>query len=431
MNDPIYASLFKYAQPYKVDSLLILTENNPDIPDVFKQILIITNSFDVFLEKKSQGFNIEVSDFDFSKIADASLSQIILRVPKSKSMCLYILNECARILKTEGRLLIAGANSEGIVTTFKHASTCIGRLEKHSLEGAGIRFGCILKTSTPNIENKLDDKNYAVLRLISPKILHKCADNFPLLKLYIDDLKLFTKPGLYGFDKIDAGSAFLMETMAALILKEYKKEDEKENEKCINNDNRLLELISYCSNNIKVLDLGCGDGFLSLILIKIIKQYQQKNIKTTAYKADQITALSSPEPSPMELSSIELSPIDLSATDSNAAAILVCQHNFSVNKIKARVFQDDCGKSLSANNFDLILCNPPFHEGFKTSLELSIKFINQIKCLLNKDKSVNAQAWIVVNKFLKFEQLAQDIGLDTKIITQNDKFKVLVLIKKH
>ena len=97
-------------------------------------------------------------------------------------------------------------------------------------------------------------------------------------------------------------------------------------------------------------------------------------------------------------------PIDsLTATDNNAAAIKACQRNLATWGAKTTVIADDCGASLDAKQFDHIICNPPFHQGFDPNSTLTDWFMNQSAKLCK----VDGQVWWVVNQFVGVNGIAQ------------------------
>jgi 16S rRNA (guanine1207-N2)-methyltransferase len=189
----------------------------------------------------------------------------------------------------------------------------------------------------------LDDKAYTDLRLIES-----------------DELSFYSKPGVFGWQKIDKGSEFLIEQLAMI------------------DDGSGLQGQS-------VLDLGCGYGYLSL--------------KAGALRGSRITAV-----------------------DNNIAAVTACRKNLQHVGLDAEVVCDDCGSSL-AGNFDLILCNPPFHQGFDMESELTSKFIGASYQLLKP----GGKALFVVNAFIPLERKAVDFYDKVDVIANNKSFKVLLL----
>lgn len=171
-------------------------------------------------------------------------------------------------------------------------------------------------------------------------------------------LNLLSKAGIYGAEKIDQGSLFLCETV--LQYSENK-------------------------NTQKVLDIGCGYGLISIVLSKALVNSE------------------------------------FIATDNNITATALCELNFANNGVAGSVILDDCAHTIESKQFDLIVSNPPFHQGFETSENLTLRFLAATERLLTK----NGEAWFVMNRFLKIESLAKRTSLQMDLMSENTQFKVL------
>ncbi|MCV6626215.1 MAG: class I SAM-dependent methyltransferase, partial [Cellvibrionaceae bacterium] len=113
------------------------------------------------------------------------------------------------------------------------------------------------------------------------------------------------------------------------------------------------------------------------------------------------------------------------ATDNNAAALASCEHNLQQlkalrPKLETGVSAADCADRIE-QRFDLIVCNPPFHQGFNVDNSLTDKFLNAAKNHLNQ----NGQAYFVVNSFIGIEKKAQQIFKRVETLANNKQFKVL------
>ena len=73
----------------------------------------------------------------------------------------------------------------------------------------------------------------------------------------------------------------------------------------------------------------------------------------------------------------------ITATDNNAAAIVSARKNKALMTTPTNIVTSDCADSIQ-EKFDLILCNPPFHQGFKHIQALTRKFIHACKRTLEK-----------------------------------------------
>lgn len=297
---------------------------------------VITNRYHIFTAIQDTSNKHHFSDFDFSHIKESSLQRIYYRTSKEKPIVHHVINAAAGLLKTGGELVIAGEKQQGIQTYIKKAEQRLGSTAVVKKQGAA-RIGIIQK-AIPG--ESLPDNDYTTLR---PAIT-------------ADDTVFYSKPGVFGWDKIDQGSEFLAHHLESLPIK-----------------------------NAQLLDLGCGYGYLSVMAQKY-------------------------------------SPAITHATDNNAAALLACKKNFALHNITGDVFADHIGASLTPG-YDVILCNPPFHQGFDIEHALTEQFIAASARLLAR----RGQALFVVNSFIALEKVAGRYFGKSDVVANNKRFKLVLL----
>ena len=282
--------------------LFIIDENikNKDMELLStEEIVVLTNRFDIYEQLKTKKLNVYFKDFDLSIFPDNNFTQIFFRVSKEKAATHFIINNAERLLCKGGQLILCGEKNDGIKSYAETAAKSFNspkNINKNrSIYLASIRRSDQKNKCTPKIE--ADDNNYLSLRNCIPYLDHK----------------LISKPGIFGWEKIDNGSKFLGDF--------------------------IPDFLSLFNRKLKnILDLGCGYGYLS--------------IRANSYTKAKITA-----------------------TDNNAAAISACTENFLKLNINGEVIADDCAHNMN-KLFDAIICNPPFHRGFETDKQLSKKFVN-------------------------------------------------------
>ncbi len=288
-------------------SLIWLDDNfgNGDIQfdKVKEHALVITNRIDTVDLLKAESVNVQLSDFKLSSTEKKFLN-IFYRVSKERFVSHRCINQSISALKKKGQLVLVGRKEDGIKTYF---DKCVKEL---GLEGSIKKhrdcYICHLSITSHRPENRLNDGDYKTIR-----------DTYKL-NISNANYTMYSKPGVYGWKKADAGTQFLIDTVSPLIPSPSKEQN--------------------------ALDLGCGSGHLSLAL--------------HAFGFHNITA-----------------------TDNNAAAIAAVTRTHQENKVKATVVTSDTGNSIK-DKFDLILCNPPFHKGFETNAELTEKFVHACRRLL-------------------------------------------------
>ncbi len=171
---------------------------------------------------------------------------------------------------------------------------------------------------------------------------------------------LYTKAGVFGSAKIDQGSRMLVAYLETFIER-------------------------FQTPPQSLLDLGCGYGYLT----------------ACAAKFDIAR---------------------LVATDNCAAAIDTCVANMTRLNIPAEVIADDCARGIS-EKFDAIVCNPPFHQGFKTDAALSEKFVSSAAQHLKP----SGTALFVVNQFVPLEKLACRRFRDISVIERDQSYKLIIM----
>ena len=133
----------------------------------------------------------------------------------------------------------------------------------------------------------------------------------------------------------------------------------------------------------KVLDVGCGAGVLSAVL-----------------------ASHSPK--------VRLSLCDVGASAVEASRATLAANGFEGEVFASNVFSDVTGR------FDMIISNPPFHDGMQTRLEAAQQLISGAVKHLNSGGELR----IVANAFLPYPQVLDDTFGFHEVIAQTGRFKV-------
>lgn len=311
-----------------------------------KQLLVLTNRWDVAEQAKTRGFTTEFNDFDCSEIADNSLDKIFYRVSKEKPVVHHLLNQAWRCLKPGGQLLLAGYKNEGTKTYIEKIAKLLGS-GKNIVKNGPVYSAELSKYNAYDAAELLDDSDYWQPRPIAPD----------------SGLRLLSKPGLFGWNKVDSGSALLIEQLQQL--------------------SPLPDPLSSC------VDLGCGYGYLTIAAASL-------NI----------------------CSSIN----HWTLTDNNAAALALARKNLQYHQLSGAVIAADAGKSIRIKA-DLLLCNPPFHQGFGIDGDLTDKFLQSARQLL----APQGIALFVVNQFIPLERKAAPLFKQINLLIDNGSFKVVRL----
>ncbi len=306
---------------------------------------LITNRWDIAEQAKARNLQTQFSDFDFSRHNDCSLDGFFYRVSKEKALVHHLLNQAWRCLKIGGELWLSGFKNDGTKTYIEKISTLFN-CDKNIKKNGQVYTAQLIKRSPFEEQLQLDSNDYELTRPIA-----------------LDSgLALVSKPGLFGWNKIDVGSALLIA--------------------------QLEQAMSNRPTPQTGLDLGCGYGYLTVA-------------------ANQIPLTSAK---------------NWILTDNNAAALQIAAANLELNSINGQVISADAGLGIPIKA-DLLLCNPPFHQGFSVDSDLTDKFLTNASQLLAKD----GLALFVVNQFIPVERKAAPLFKQVKTLIDDGSFKVISL----
>lgn len=319
----------------------VLDENlsGAGLPSPVQGLTLICNRFDLQEKARLQGWQVAFSDFDFGSAQ--ALDVIYYRVSKEKPVVHHVINQALGRLSPGGRLILAGAKNEGFKTYFDKARQLFGQGTLQKL-GKGAFLGeLVLEAET---EARLDDRDYASPRRIAED----------------QSLQIYSKPGLFGWEKIDQGSALLVAQVEQTLQR-------------------------FGITSPRVLDIGCGYGYLSLHAWRLGAR-------------------------------------EVVATDNNAAAVAMCGQNFSANGVTGQVVPADCAAGIEGP-FELVICNPPFHQGFSVEGGMTERFVAAAAARLPG----NGQALFVVNRFIGLERSAQGYFGAIETLAEDGQFRVVRL----
>lgn len=133
----------------------------------------------------------------------------------------------------------------------------------------------------------------------------------------------------------------------------------------------------------KVLDMGCGAGVLSAALARM-----------------------SPK-------------VTLTLTDVHAAALASSKKTLAENNIEGEVITSNVFSDIDGR-YDLIISNPPFHEGRQTSLLAAQSLIRGAA----KHLHIGGELRLVANAFLPYPQLLDEVFGSHQVVAQTGRFKV-------
>ncbi len=352
--NPLYQTFLDYVKDATGPVLWVLDEHpfdlHPSLLPSDVDVTFMSNRIDQVTALKKAGIECLFNDFDFNQFPEAAFDLLIYRLSKEKAVVHHVINQSARVLKKNGQLIMAGGKKEGI-KTYTDKATSYLHSEKNIIKlNRDIWLTALVNQHSD--QPKLDDKNYSELTTIAEQ----------------DGLTFISKPGVFGWNKLDQGSSLLLEQMPDFMKRQSIPEDKQTG---------------------RVLDLGCGYGYLLA------------NMKQFGFET-------------------------LVGTDNNASAVAAIKATLAANQLEGEIIPANCADSIT-EPFDAIVCNPPFHQGFSVDNEMTERFLATTRRLLVS----GGAAIFVVNLFIPLEEKAKKHFKRVDLLANNKSFKVIRLSGKR
>jgi 23S rRNA (guanine1835-N2)-methyltransferase len=147
----------------------------------------------------------------------------------------------------------------------------------------------------------------------------------------------------------------------------------------------LMDNFSKLPSMNKVADCGCGNGLLGLC-------YLREHPEST-------------------LDFFDESSMAIDCTRANLAQHFPEASRWTVN-------HSDSLWSAESDSYELVLCNPPFHQGNTVETDTANDMFYSIRQALKN----TGEAWIVANRHLNYDKLLKNLFPTVKRINQNSKF---------
>ncbi|MFT7559766.1 MAG: 23S rRNA (guanine1835-N2)-methyltransferase [Flavobacteriales bacterium] len=197
----------------------------------------------------------------------------------------------------------------------------------------------------------------------TPSIANVSLDEF--------DLELKSHANVFSREKLDIGSRF------------------------------LLENISLIPTKRNVADLACGNGVLGLAYLKFHEKSHLTSHPTSS----------------------------ISFFDESFQAIQSVEENIEFNMsnsdVNTKTYVNDGLLGVSEDEFDLILCNPPFHQLNTVSTAVARRLFEQA----HKSLADGGEFWVIANRHLGYHHVIKKIFSNCSQIKANSKFTILSAVK--
>jgi 16S rRNA (guanine1207-N2)-methyltransferase len=139
----------------------------------------------------------------------------------------------------------------------------------------------------------------------------------------------------------------------------------------------------------RVLDLGCGSGIVGM---------------AAARRAAEVR---------------------VTMTDADAEAIDLATRNCERNDITAEIVAADIADAIAEQRFDVVACNPPFHQRHEHTPDLALRFMRAAAEVLDP----GGRAYFVANRFHAYESKLGALFASVAEVEGDERYKVLRAVK--
>jgi 16S rRNA (guanine1207-N2)-methyltransferase len=253
-------------------------------------------------------------------LAPSTFDLVLSHLPRGREVQHRLIRSAAWVLKPEGRLYFVTHKRYGVKSAIQYARELFGR--------CGV------------VRQK---KGYHVAMAVKPPdmTIHQPAKGYTEHPITLDgeETLLVSKPGVFAWNRLDAGTRALVQTMTI-------------------------------ETTDRVLDLGCGTGLAGL---------------AAARRADEGT---------------------VTLVDADIRAIESSQRTLAANDVdNAEVLISDCAAAVfDREPFDVVISNPPFHQGVEVDYDVAWQFVCDAKRVLKP----HGRFFLVANRFLGYNDLMEE-----------------------
>jgi 16S rRNA (guanine1207-N2)-methyltransferase len=138
-----------------------------------------------------------------------------------------------------------------------------------------------------------------------------------------------------------------------------------------------------------VLDLGCGSGVVGVVAAQV---------------AGRVVCV-----------------------DSSAVALKTTRATLALNDVaaSAQVLASDCAWVVRDVRFDVVVTNPPFHQGLGVEYDVARQFVRDAAYVLNP----GGRLYLVAHRFIRYERVSKGLFSCVRTAYEDNRFRVLEAIK--
>lgn len=135
-----------------------------------------------------------------------------------------------------------------------------------------------------------------------------------------------------------------------------------------------------------VLDLGCGSGVIGLVAARLCPQGH------------------------------------VTLVDASSMAVEAARRTLALNGVtNAEVLLSDCAAAVLDREFDVVVTNPPFHQGFGVEYDVARQFILDASRVLRR----GGRLYLVANRFIRYDRWIEECFGNVTTVYQDNRYRVM------
>lgn len=268
--------------------------------------------------------------------AEAAFDLVAAHLPRGRAVAEKLIRDAARALRPGGRFFLVAHKQAGVKSAIAYTRRVFG-------QAAVVR----------------QKKGYHVAQAVKgPDLTLPPSQGWNSFPTALDGLPttLVSKPGVFAWDRLDDGTAALVQTMEV-------------------------------QPGEAVLDLGCGTGLLAL---------------AAARRGARVTAV-----------------------DADLRAVESARRTLDANDAAAEVLISDCAQAVLDRCFDVVVCNPPFHQGVGVAYDVARQMVRDAAAVLRPGGRLH----LVSNAFIRYEREMRGLFTEVQEMFNDRRFRVLRAIR--
>ncbi|MCK4315585.1 MAG: methyltransferase [Anaerolineae bacterium] len=299
-------------------------------------------------------------------LSPASFDLVLSHLPRGRAVQQELIRGAAWVLRPGGRFYFVASKRAGVKGAVAYARELFGR--------CGV------------VRQK---KGYHVALAVRPARLQPLppVDGYVTRTITLDDAEttLVSKPGVFAWDRLDAGSEALVDAMEI-------------------------------SPHDRVLDLGCGTGLAGLAAARRAVHPPSRH----RGGAGQVVLVDA------DARAVESARRTLEANSIANAEVLLSDCGSAVLSAGLRQAQSGRSRQRFGRRFDVVITNPPFHQGVGVDYEVACQFVRDAARVLRRD----GRLFLVANRFLRYGDLIRDTFGNVATAYADNRYHVLTAVAR-